>query len=143
MGLIKTRGHDRLQDSLLMWTELCKNKILAKVPLILFLNKCDLLLKKLEAGSKSRMSLGFKSISAEGSPQHLNNRSQAEEICSIIQRPTEHLPCCFTMYDAPLLWARWNSSLIPAFSQTSRPSLSTSRSNSHSPPETSSSTSPI
>lgn len=35
-----------------LWTELCKNKILANVPLILFLNKCDILKVKLEAGGE-------------------------------------------------------------------------------------------
>ncbi|KAG8885576.1 hypothetical protein FRB97_000484 [Tulasnella sp. 331] len=40
----------RLQDSLTLWTELCKNKILAEVPLVLFLNKSDLLKKKIESG---------------------------------------------------------------------------------------------
>ncbi|KAG8864482.1 hypothetical protein FRB96_004985 [Tulasnella sp. 330] len=41
---------NRLEDSLLLWRGLCKNEILSKVPLVLFLNKCDLLRRKLAAG---------------------------------------------------------------------------------------------
>ena len=38
------------EDSVLLWKEVCSNKLLAKVDLVLFLNKCDLLRKKLESG---------------------------------------------------------------------------------------------
>ncbi|KAG9010116.1 hypothetical protein FRB93_004778 [Tulasnella sp. JGI-2019a] len=48
--LSEAQNVNRLHDSLTLWMELCKNKILAKVPLILFLNKSDLLKKKLESG---------------------------------------------------------------------------------------------
>ncbi|KAG8966033.1 hypothetical protein FRC03_012609 [Tulasnella sp. 419] len=48
--LTEDRRVNRLEDSLTLWTELCRNKILANVPLILFLNKCDLLQLKLESG---------------------------------------------------------------------------------------------
>ncbi|KDN42101.1 hypothetical protein RSAG8_06959, partial [Rhizoctonia solani AG-8 WAC10335] len=41
---------NRLEDSLIMWRDLCKNKILAGASIVLFLNKCDLLQAKLEAG---------------------------------------------------------------------------------------------
>lgn len=41
---------NRLEDSLAMWRDLCKNKILAGASIVLFLNKCDLLQTKLEAG---------------------------------------------------------------------------------------------
>jgi guanine nucleotide-binding protein subunit alpha len=41
---------NRLEDSLAMWRDLCKNKILAGASIVLFLNKCDLLQAKLEAG---------------------------------------------------------------------------------------------
>ncbi|KAG8687548.1 hypothetical protein FRC09_013429 [Ceratobasidium sp. 395] len=33
-----------------MWRDLCKNKILAGASIVLFLNKCDLLQAKLDAG---------------------------------------------------------------------------------------------
>jgi len=40
----------RIEDSMLLWREICRNKLLAKVDLILFLNKVDLLQKKLVSG---------------------------------------------------------------------------------------------
>ena len=39
---------NRLQDSFLLWTSICSSKLLAKTQLIMFLNKCDLLQKKLK-----------------------------------------------------------------------------------------------
>jgi len=48
--LTEDRKVNRLEDSLMLWKELCRNKILAKLPLILFLNKCDLLKAKLQSG---------------------------------------------------------------------------------------------
>ncbi|KAF5352854.1 hypothetical protein D9756_006129 [Leucocoprinus leucothites] len=41
---------NRLEDSLLLWKSLVSNPLLARVNIILFLNKCDLLQAKLEAG---------------------------------------------------------------------------------------------
>ncbi|KAI0275481.1 G-alpha-domain-containing protein [Gloeopeniophorella convolvens] len=41
---------NRLEDSLLLWRAVVSNKLLEKVPIVLFLNKCDLLQEKLEAG---------------------------------------------------------------------------------------------
>ncbi|KIK71535.1 hypothetical protein GYMLUDRAFT_211852 [Collybiopsis luxurians FD-317 M1] len=41
---------NRLEDSLLLWKGVCANKLLSNVNMILFLNKCDLLQAKLEAG---------------------------------------------------------------------------------------------
>lgn len=35
---------------MLLWKGLCQNKLLAKVDLVLFLNKCDILQRKLETG---------------------------------------------------------------------------------------------
>ena len=40
----------RLEDSMLLFREICRNKLLVNVDLILFLNKIDLLQKKLESG---------------------------------------------------------------------------------------------
>ena len=34
---------NRLEDSLLLWKSVVSNKLLAKVNIVLFLNKCDLL----------------------------------------------------------------------------------------------------
>jgi len=41
---------NRVEDSLLLWRSVVANKLLANVNIILFLNKCDLLQSKLEAG---------------------------------------------------------------------------------------------
>lgn len=38
-------------DSVQLWTSIVSNKLLADTPLVLFLNKCDLLKAKIEAGS--------------------------------------------------------------------------------------------
>lgn len=38
------------EDSVLLWKGICQNKLLAKVDLVLFLNKCDILQRKLESG---------------------------------------------------------------------------------------------
>ncbi|KAG5721458.1 Guanine nucleotide-binding protein alpha-4 subunit [Termitomyces sp. T112] len=43
---------NRLEDSLMLWREICRNKILAKATLILFFNKTDVLRRTLEAGVK-------------------------------------------------------------------------------------------
>ncbi|KAI0644624.1 G-alpha-domain-containing protein [Trametes meyenii] len=48
--LAEDKRINRLQDSLLLWKAVCSTKLLAKVQLILFLNKCDLLEKKLARG---------------------------------------------------------------------------------------------
>ncbi|PFH53457.1 hypothetical protein AMATHDRAFT_137279 [Amanita thiersii Skay4041] len=41
---------NRLQDSIGLWTSICSSKLLAKAQLIHFLNKCDLLHRKLKRG---------------------------------------------------------------------------------------------
>ncbi|KAI0290994.1 G-protein alpha subunit-domain-containing protein [Russula brevipes] len=41
---------NRLEDSVLLWKGICQNKLLATVDLVLFLNKCDILQRKLESG---------------------------------------------------------------------------------------------
>src|SRR6266498_5287361 len=43
-----------LEDSLILWTAICSSKLLAKTQLILFLNKCDLLRRKLKRGIKAK-----------------------------------------------------------------------------------------
>ncbi|KAF8958804.1 guanine nucleotide binding protein, alpha subunit [Flammula alnicola] len=41
---------NRLEDSFLLWRKICPSKLLAKATMILFLNKCDLLKRKLKSG---------------------------------------------------------------------------------------------
>jgi len=48
--LVEDLRVNRLEDSLLLWTSVVSNKLLANVNIVLFLNKCDLLQAKLEAG---------------------------------------------------------------------------------------------
>ncbi len=48
--LAEDRRVNRLEDSFLLWKAVCANKLLRKAMLILFLNKCDLLERKLGAG---------------------------------------------------------------------------------------------
>ncbi|KAH9033514.1 guanine nucleotide binding protein, alpha subunit [Lactarius pseudohatsudake] len=48
---------NRLEDSLLLWRAVISNKLLGKVPIVLFLNKCDLLREKLEAGVRLKSHL--------------------------------------------------------------------------------------
>ncbi|KAF8803373.1 heterotrimeric G protein alpha subunit [Phlegmacium glaucopus] len=48
---------NRLEDSIILWTSICSSKLLAKTQLILFLNKCDLLRRKLKRGIKVKQFL--------------------------------------------------------------------------------------
>ncbi|KAF9000823.1 G-protein alpha subunit [Cyathus striatus] len=41
---------NRLEDSFLLWSKVCSSKLLGKATMILFLNKCDLLKRKLKSG---------------------------------------------------------------------------------------------
>ncbi|KAF8499582.1 G-alpha-domain-containing protein [Russula emetica] len=43
-------GISQLEHSVNLWTDVCKSKLLSKVQLILFLNKCDILERKLARG---------------------------------------------------------------------------------------------
>ncbi|KAF8886733.1 guanine nucleotide binding protein, alpha subunit [Infundibulicybe gibba] len=45
---------NRLEDSLLLWRAVCSSKLLSQATMILFLNKCDLLKRKLKAGVRVR-----------------------------------------------------------------------------------------
>lgn len=48
--LAEDQSVNRLQDSFLLWKEICQTRTLAKADFLLFLNKCDLLHAKLESG---------------------------------------------------------------------------------------------
>lgn len=41
---------NRLEDSFILWKSICSSKLLSKTNMIAFLNKCDLLKKKLKSG---------------------------------------------------------------------------------------------
>ncbi|KAF9564079.1 heterotrimeric G protein alpha subunit [Agrocybe pediades] len=80
---------NRLEDSIVLWTSICSSKLLARTQLILFLNKCDLLRRKLKRGVKVKQFLPsfgdrpnevipvvkyfrekFKDIQKQNSPEH-------------------------------------------------------------------------
>jgi guanine nucleotide-binding protein alpha-1 subunit len=50
--LAEDRRVNRLEDSFLLWRAICSSKLLAQTQLVLFLNKCDLLDKKLRMGAQ-------------------------------------------------------------------------------------------
>ncbi|KZW01907.1 guanine nucleotide binding protein, alpha subunit [Exidia glandulosa HHB12029] len=50
--LEEDRRTNRIDDSLQLWTEICKNQVLKNLHLVLFLNKTDVLKAKLAAGIK-------------------------------------------------------------------------------------------
>lgn len=52
--LREDRRVNRLEDTYMLWQTLCSLQMLSKTQIILFLNKCDLLEKKLRAGIKVR-----------------------------------------------------------------------------------------
>ncbi|EKM52393.1 uncharacterized protein PHACADRAFT_148998 [Phanerochaete carnosa HHB-10118-sp] len=52
--LAEDRRVNRLEDSYQLWKMICSNKLLSKAQIILFLNKCDLLDKKLKSGVRVR-----------------------------------------------------------------------------------------
>ena len=49
LGVQDTRVN-RLEDSFMLWKSVIESKLLQNVNIVLFLNKCDLLKKKLESG---------------------------------------------------------------------------------------------
>lgn len=48
--LIEDPGVNRLEDTVLLWKQVCSHPLLKKCNIILFMNKTDLMAKKLEAG---------------------------------------------------------------------------------------------
>ena len=50
MRLAEDPRINRLDDSLQLWRTVCSHPLLARVELVLFLNKCDLLERKLRSG---------------------------------------------------------------------------------------------
>lgn len=62
------------EDSVLLWKMICSNELLAHVELVLFLNKCDILDKKLKSGV--RLSKYVRSF------QDRSNDSETVQKCS-------------------------------------------------------------
>ncbi|KAF8520924.1 G-alpha-domain-containing protein [Hysterangium stoloniferum] len=79
-ALAEDHSVNRLEDSVLIWKSICSNKLLANVDLILFLNKCDILAHKLEAGvrlSKYVRSFGERSNDVETASAYFKSKFQA------------------------------------------------------------------
>lgn len=79
-ALAEDHSVNRLEDSVLLWKSICSNKLLANVDLILFLNKCDILASKLEAGvrlSKYVRSFGERSNDVETASAYFKSKFQA------------------------------------------------------------------
>ncbi|KAI0074990.1 G-alpha-domain-containing protein [Panus rudis PR-1116 ss-1] len=78
--LVEDRSVNRLEDSVLLWKAICSNKLLAKVDLVLFLNKCDILDAKLRSGvrlAKYVRSFGDRSNDAETAEKYFRSKFSA------------------------------------------------------------------
>jgi len=49
---LEDQGVNRLEDSVVLWMQICSSQLLAKSQPILFLTECELLAQKLEQGIK-------------------------------------------------------------------------------------------
>jgi len=49
-SLAEDANVNRIEDSIQLWTSITSNRLLADTPLVLFLNKCDILEAKLKSG---------------------------------------------------------------------------------------------
>ena len=72
---------NRLEDSLHLWQTVVSNKLLANVDLVLFLNKCDILEKKLNAGV--RLAKYVRSYGER--PNDLETASKCESLLLLIE----------------------------------------------------------
>ncbi|CAL1708707.1 unnamed protein product [Somion occarium] len=78
--LVEDRSVNRLEDSVLLWKAICSNKLLAKVDLVLFLNKCDILASKLKSGirlAKYVRSFGERPNDAETAEKYFRSKFNA------------------------------------------------------------------
>ncbi|TFK28492.1 G-alpha-domain-containing protein [Coprinopsis marcescibilis] len=78
--LTEDKSVNRLEDSVLLWKAVCSNKLLSNVDLVLFLNKCDILEKKLKDGvrlSKYVRSYGDRESSLDAVSKYLRSKFSA------------------------------------------------------------------
>ncbi|OBZ77764.1 Guanine nucleotide-binding protein alpha-1 subunit [Grifola frondosa] len=78
--LVEDRSVNRLEDSVVLWKAVCSNKLLAKVDLVLFLNKCDILSAKLSSGvrlAKYVRSFGERPNDAETAQKYFRSKFNA------------------------------------------------------------------
>ncbi|KZT36488.1 G-alpha-domain-containing protein [Sistotremastrum suecicum HHB10207 ss-3] len=93
--LVEDRTVNRLEDSVLMWKMICQNKMLSKVDLVLFLNKCDILGSKLSSGirlAKYVRSYGERSNDVDTASKYFRTKFSA------IQREYSPIPRRFYGY---------------------------------------------
>lgn len=78
--LVEDRSVNRLEDSVLLWKAVCTNQLLAKVSLVLFLNKCDILASKLQSGirlAKYVRSFGERANDSETAEKYFRSKFNA------------------------------------------------------------------
>ncbi|OCH88372.1 G-alpha-domain-containing protein [Obba rivulosa] len=78
--LAEDKSVNRLEDSVLLWKAVCSNKLLANVDLVLFLNKCDILSKKLASGvrlAKYVRSFGNRTNDSETAEKYFRSKFSA------------------------------------------------------------------
>jgi guanine nucleotide-binding protein alpha-1 subunit len=78
-------------DSVQLWTSIISNKLLADTPIVLFLNKCDLLQAKIEAGArfaKHIISYGERPNTFEGC-RNCECACSTNPVC-VMTAPTSH-----------------------------------------------------
>ncbi|KAF7796169.1 hypothetical protein EIP86_007343 [Pleurotus ostreatoroseus] len=99
--LVEDKSVNRLEDSVYLWKAVCANALLAKVELILFLNKCDILDAKLRAGI--RLAKYLRSFGDR--PNDLEHAQKCESLLSDF--PVRRLGC-----SAPKCWQAEELSLL-------------------------------
>ncbi|KAG6850077.1 hypothetical protein H0H93_001427 [Arthromyces matolae] len=75
--IVDVGGSRSQEDSVLLWKAVCSNKLLANVDLVLFLNKCDILDSKLQAGIKYVKSYGDRENDLENVSKYLRGKFSA------------------------------------------------------------------
>ncbi|PCH44780.1 G-alpha-domain-containing protein [Wolfiporia cocos MD-104 SS10] len=78
--LAEDKSVNRLEDSVLLWKAVCANKLLARVDLVLFLNKCDILAVKLASGvrlAKYVKSFGERANDSETAEKYFRSKFNA------------------------------------------------------------------
>ncbi|KAF9804442.1 hypothetical protein IEO21_09402 [Rhodonia placenta] len=78
--LAEDKSVNRLEDSVLLWKAVCANKLLARVNLVLFLNKCDILAAKLASGvrlAKYVRSFGERANDSETAEKYFRSKFNA------------------------------------------------------------------
>ncbi|KAH8092195.1 G-protein alpha subunit [Cristinia sonorae] len=124
--LAEDKRVNRLEDSYTLWKTICSSKLLAKAQIILFLNKCDLLEKKLRAGVQVKdyvPSFGKRKNDAQTVSQYFAQHfKEIAKTCSPQPRPFRvHLT---SVIDTKATAVTLHTGKSPAFSPQSLQALS-------------------